>query len=910
MNENQPKSLAELKQDQTKLQNALVKAEIVRATIGGSNFSRHLQTSGKIGLERAVADQRAGDIQVLIETNAIPYLNSHLDSTQEQIIELEVERPRLITLWEDFLSEGSKLDGLYRNISRHVNEGRLSQSSLDNIIQLQTEHTVRGEMPDLVKAKAVWEESKAEESSQDIKKLEEEKEEETAVAVPKIEKPIVPVEPKTEERTILPDGQDVTDILRPKEKKLVAGLRLGSEENPIARDELARFVYGNDVELEIAIDRLYSLTSAVRKRLDPFGWEIANKTTPEEFAQGKSSEYYLRPKIAVAEEVAKPLPVIEVDLASRKVKVEGWKQSKQIGSQVDWAVFQCLVDSLKLGKPIARSQKLEKAAWEAGSKSKHVVKSSVHNLRSILEPDPKEPQIIIAIKNLSKSKVLPRGRKTVSYRLNAQIEFVGKPTEEEKVPPAPRTEEKAVSLEEIDRKIAIIEKAVATGAMPQSELVEAMRIRATLVEGAKNPEVENLPKMKIDESKRKVAIDGRVIQFMRSGLTFDGLVHIAKHKNKQISSTKLGEFIKSNGFEERPADLIRKIRGRIEVDTKYYQILKTIEFRGRNNAIYRLVADVEFVGEEKKQAGIAPEAKSKIPLPKNKEVTLPDGQVVKFSGIGVQTLEFFIANGLDESILSDDVAMNIYGSNDAKSRKNTSATISFVNKKYLVNLGWHIVNMTPPEDFSRGQKARYRLEKIAPDKVQAKEEESPTLAPTEGASIDIAAGPTESTIQAPNVPEDFIEVPFTLTEEERRSPEETKILQVITTLINRNSSQFRINFHEVISGLKSEIQMKIKPAPAGKHNIPIYSAEELKQKYSSALRKFREEQAIRVIKETWSDDEKRLWREITSAVNRFSWGDFEDFSRKVKTEIDRSQRQFYRDYPTSHGGNRVDWIQG
>jgi len=153
--------------------------------------------------------------------------------------------------------------------------------------------------------------------------------------------------------------------------------------------------------------------------------------------------------------------------------------------------------------------------------------------------------------------------------------------------------------------------------------------------------------------------------------------------------------------------------------------------------------------------------------------------------------------------------------------------------------------------------------------------------------------------------EDVDVVLYEPSEEEVRSMEETKILTYVATMIDTNQ---KVSFEALQRELFSD--KRVGRAPGGGRRLFIYQAKELKDMFDSALRKIREEAVIPSLKEGWSDQDQQLWADLTQAAHRLSGSDMSDFIRKIRLEIDRAEREFYRNSPPpENGGNKVHYIR-
>lgn len=148
-------------------------------------------------------------------------------------------------------------------------------------------------------------------------------------------------------------------------------------------------------------------------------------------------------------------------------------------------------------------------------------------------------------------------------------------------------------------------------------------------------------------------------------------------------------------------------------------------------------------------------------------------------------------------------------------------------------------------------------------------------------------------------------VPYEPSAEEVRSVEENKILSYVSSSINTNQ---KISFEALQRELFSP--KRVGRAPGGGSRLLIYPVKELKEMFQSALRKIREEALVSSLKKGWGEQDKILWDSLAQAAQKLSGSDMEDFIRKVRSEIDWAEREFYRNSPPpENGGNRVHYIK-
>ena len=284
------------------------------------------------------------------------------------------------------------------------------------------------------------------------------------------------------------------------------------------------------------------------------------------------------------------------------------------------------------------------------------------------------------------------------------------------------------------------------------------------------------------------------------------------------------------------------------------------------------------------------------------EIPLPDGQVAKIKGrLKSQLLEKLLQTSQENQIATDELARIFYGSYTQKAHWNVKGLIERLRND-LKFLNWQIVQTAKAIGGNKGIKGQYYLEKVT-EVPPAEKQPAVEEAPTEQITAEIGGVPA-AVVEAPSVEpaQEVIIRPYEPTGEEKRSEEETKILEVIVTSL---LSSARLRFDELQRQLY--LRGRDKQVLGGKMYF-IYQPQELKDKFVLAFTKMREEAEIAHLREVWSEAEKALWEKVQSLQQRLSGYDIEDFKRKVKLEIDRAERQFYRDNPPG-SGREVVWVR-
>lgn len=159
--------------------------------------------------------------------------------------------------------------------------------------------------------------------------------------------------------------------------------------------------------------------------------------------------------------------------------------------------------------------------------------------------------------------------------------------------------------------------------MPTGELEYAQTVLASL---RGEPEKEkSAHKLIIDEQLRTANIDGRLIKFSEKSTIFEILVFFARSVQKEASTAQLDELSARNHLSSPVGLIVYNLRVKIETDPSNPQILKRIE-KNRDGSIYRLDAEVEFVGEQKKAKKDGQKLKGKAQKPESSESAVKEEQ--------------------------------------------------------------------------------------------------------------------------------------------------------------------------------------------------------------------------------------------------------------------------------------------
>lgn len=474
---------------------------------------------------------------------------------------------------------------------------------------------------------------------------------------------------------------------------------------------------------------------------------------------------------------------------------------------------------------------------------------------------------------------------------------------------------------------------------------------------AAEPETAVLPGYTLDETGRTLTMRGqtykltaRFVEFLKPLMA-----------GRPVAISELDQIL--NGLNiKSPAAIVKA-----DIEKSFKQ--KFIETVGDRKTGYSYVIPQAAISAE--AAPAAPEAEKpsgqKPETSENRrkkgqesrlvfEKALPDGQIITIQGkLRADVFDQIVTTSKDNPMTLEQLSMAVYGfyNSDRKSLNNHIHSL----RKLLEKRGYTIIQPVAPQQRARGELGRYYLQKMEkeeevsqqqPDleklqneldelrarrarlepKTQTQVNGQPIVDPALLLPIDekikeledlLGTKPSELE-EIELKPEDIVEttvdraaqymegvevVLYEPSAEEVRSLEETKILTYIVSTINASQ---KISFEALQQELFSP--KRVGRSPGGGRRLLIYQAKELKKMLQSALRKIREEALVPSLKEGWGEQDKILWDSLTQAAQRLSGSDMEDFTRRVRLEIDRAEREFYRNSPPSENeGNRVHYIR-
>lgn len=430
-----------------------------------------------------------------------------------------------------------------------------------------------------------------------------------------------------------------------------------------------------------------------------------------------------------------------------------------------------------------------------------------------------------------------------------------------------------------------------------------------------------------------------------------------------IPSNKLQEVLRSTGSPTgKEVGTVKKGINRLFgqpmfIETGKANASKTRALEGFKIEYGQLTFEKGRTGKKTKveNTAIAKENKKHPTFYPTHNTTLPNGEVVKIR-IGIKD-KVPLQSRIMEALLktpkltldSDALSIYVLGDSSEDSKKKTYNAIQGLKKNLKEqNIKWEIKQPMGPQERAKGQKAIYTLKQIkedqtpktevlgSPEELKKQLEELKKLVEINEPAITagILVHPNSITMvelakqeiirldkylqefesdqpevvsfssSTPEIPKDdsggFVEIPYIIREEERRSEEETRILSAI---IKELIPHERLWFSRLQEQLITEERQK--PTPYGKLEIIRYERLELKQKFASALRKMAKESLIPARRQLWTSEEEDLWRYSENLMKREAGEDINQFLRYINGRIDHAANDYYRDRPNEKEGGRV-----
>lgn len=258
------------------------------------------------------------------------------------------------------------------------------------------------------------------------------------------------------------------------------------------------------------------------------------------------------------------------------------------------------------------------------------------------------------------------------------------------------------------------------------------------------------------------------------------------------------------------------------------------------------------------------------------EFILPNG--VKITGKNAKILKILNEASQEKPITSVKLAEEMYpGISYPRAKLNLMPSLTGIRHS-LENSGLELVVKTDKETRIASYYLRRAQENVVFD-ARTQTETKPSAARL----------PRNSEVKVESVP-------YRPTKEEMRSEEETRIVdKIIFSLLEGGG---KIYFEKLQKYLETDERIEI---VGGQRYYRIYEAKELIAKFFFGLNKLREENEIEMLREAWTENDRRTWENEQQLVRRLSSGDFHDFQKKVRDAIDRAEKDFYKRFPPEQG---------
>lgn len=152
--------------------------------------------------------------------------------------------------------------------------------------------------------------------------------------------------------------------------------------------------------------------------------------------------------------------------------------------------------------------------------------------------------------------------------------------------------------------------------------------------------------------------------------------------------------------------------------------------------------------------------------------------------------------------------------------------------------------------------------------------------------------------------EKVIEIFYTPTPEEIRSPEETKMLGLILEQLMSHTRLYYELIHKELALVSLATRMR---SQLGKTQIKRYTSQEIYNIFTRALSKLLDDSKFSVSRDRWTEDDKKSWDLAQKAITELGHGSIDVLKQKVGREVVRAEREYYELYPSKEG-YQSDWI--
>lgn len=271
-------------------------------------------------------------------------------------------------------------------------------------------------------------------------------------------------------------------------------------------------------------------------------------------------------------------------------------------------------------------------------------------------------------------------------------------------------------------------------------------------------------------------------------------------------------------------------------------------------------------------------------------LTLPDGK--SFAEFNLTELETTMLEGIlccskEKPLLPTELAKYVYGEEIDPKVANQRVRFALVSLRRKLAVGGFTIPHIDPKQGING----YYLEPVEEKSAVVKED---VVEATEevGKILEEEAVAEEESV--PSVPvfgpltEDWQEIPYEPSEEERRTEEEIKVLNaIVSPLYIRKPLDF------------VQIQADLRRFDVKTRELIFYNVKQLKEVFAGGFAKFRREAETPQLREKWSSEDEELWKKIQVVAKDLALEDLNDLKTKVLQLIQGSKR---RSYGSTNGG--------
>lgn len=564
------------------------------------------------------------------------------------------------------------------------------------------------------------------------------------------------------------------------------------------------------------------------------------------------------------EEAKKEWPKIVVNFDTQEITALG--KVKKIDDPILWGVLSRLAQSAGQNVSAKELKEIIDNARPSSLKKVHYVSDVIWLLRGRLET-------AILIPDYQPISCSGPFSKNAEYCLNARVEKIGVP----QIPIA--TPQVSEVLSEVLKEEAKVE----------------------------------LPEIVINVEGQEITISGRVKK-ITDPFEWKIFYRLASTPGQNVSSKELETLAKDSilakekGKKHRwMGDIIYQLRRSIKNLSFIPDYQPISRFGGKGKVEYCLNARIKGIPQPD-------EEKENVHKKISKETVVVFGLELQVTNLQKAIIEGLQCGSEVQPVTKEEIAEFVLGEEIKSGRITKEAAASKVNnylgrlRKKLSRAGIEVVNTASRLDYVQDRKASYYLKKreMSTEEIetneplltqqvleifeQATEEETtPPVQEVFGMPV-----PEEENIEIPSpiqplpFEDEVVRIPYAPSREELRSPVETKVLSDILNTLHKHT---RLWFNGLLESFYTVGRLQRNGGHITEDTRKL--GREITNMFENAYRKMLREKSSPILRERWTDEDKRLWELLQATKGIWKIESDDSFVRKTKQLIKTATEEYY-----------------